>query len=156
MAQALELSAAPTGGLRSCSGDLIGDDDEYTGAHSKGVVELFDRDSPRSCGFLRRSSVPRSEFGALLHDVGKIAIPKEIINKPGKLDEDEWRVMKTHTIEGQRMLDQVGGSLLGVWVSSSAPLTSRGTAAVIPTASRGRPYRWQRASSPPARTRSRR
>jgi HD-GYP domain-containing protein (c-di-GMP phosphodiesterase class II) len=51
------------------------------------------------------------EFGALLHDIGKIAIPKEILNKPGKLSPDEWVVMETHTIEGQRMLDQVGGVL---------------------------------------------
>ena len=49
------------------------------------------------------------EFGALLHDVGKVAIPKEIINKPGKLDAREWKVIKTHTLEGQRMLDRVGG-----------------------------------------------
>ena len=49
------------------------------------------------------------EFGALLHDVGKVAIPKEIINKPGPLDDAEWEIMRTHTIEGQRMLDRVGG-----------------------------------------------
>jgi HD-GYP domain-containing protein (c-di-GMP phosphodiesterase class II) len=55
-----------------------------------------------------------AEFGALLHDVGKIQIPKEIINKPGPLDDDEWLVMKTHTIEGQRMLERVGGVLARV------------------------------------------
>ena len=49
------------------------------------------------------------EFAALLHDVGKIAIPKEIINKPGKLDPEEWVLVKTHTLEGQKMLDRVGG-----------------------------------------------
>jgi HD-GYP domain-containing protein (c-di-GMP phosphodiesterase class II) len=49
------------------------------------------------------------EFGALLHDVGKIAIPNEIINKPGKLDAREWTIIRTHTIEGQRLLDRVGG-----------------------------------------------
>jgi HD-GYP domain-containing protein (c-di-GMP phosphodiesterase class II) len=38
-------------------------------------------------------------------------VPKEIINKPGPLSEDEWLVIKTHTIEGQRMLDRVGGLL---------------------------------------------
>jgi HD-GYP domain-containing protein (c-di-GMP phosphodiesterase class II) len=54
------------------------------------------------------------EFGALLHDVGKIAVPKEIINKPGPLTDDEWLVIKTHTIEGQRMLDRVGGLLSDV------------------------------------------
>ena len=49
------------------------------------------------------------EFGALLHDVGKVAIPNEIINKPGPLDDAEWEIMRTHTVEGQRMLDRVGG-----------------------------------------------
>src|SRR5215217_8003137 len=56
------------------------------------------------------------ELGALLHDIGKIAIADEIINKPGPLDDDEWAVMKTHTIEGQRMLDRVGGPLADVGV----------------------------------------
>jgi HD-GYP domain-containing protein (c-di-GMP phosphodiesterase class II) len=54
------------------------------------------------------------EFGALLHDVGKIAIPKEIINKPGKLDAAEWTVIKTHTLEGQKMLERVGGFMRDV------------------------------------------
>ncbi len=62
-----------------------------------------------------------TEFAALLHDIGKIAVPKEIINKPGKLTEEEWAVVRTHTIEGQRMLDQVGGALqrVGVIVRAS-------------------------------------
>jgi HD-GYP domain-containing protein (c-di-GMP phosphodiesterase class II) len=38
-------------------------------------------------------------------------VPKEIINKAGPLTDDEWLVIKTHTIEGQRMLDRVGGLL---------------------------------------------
>src|SRR5206468_12466440 len=54
------------------------------------------------------------EFGALLHDVGKIAIPKSIINKPGKLDAQEWAIIKTHTLEGQRMLERVGGFMRDV------------------------------------------
>jgi HD-GYP domain-containing protein (c-di-GMP phosphodiesterase class II) len=54
------------------------------------------------------------EFGALLHDVGKIAVPKSIINKPGPLTQDEWVVVKAHTIEGQHMLDRVGGLLSDV------------------------------------------
>jgi HD-GYP domain-containing protein (c-di-GMP phosphodiesterase class II) len=54
------------------------------------------------------------EFGALLHDVGKVAIPKEIINKPGPLDDEEWAIMRTHTIEGERMLRQVGGVMADV------------------------------------------
>ena len=54
------------------------------------------------------------EFGALLHDVGKVTIPKHIINKPGKLDAAEWAIVKTHTVEGQRMLDRVGGFMSDV------------------------------------------
>ena len=61
------------------------------------------------------------EFGALLHDVGKVAIPKEIINKPGPLDDDEWAIVNTHTIEGQRMLDRVGGFMREVGVIVRAP-----------------------------------
>lgn len=44
-------------------------------------------------------------------DIGKIRVPAEIINKPGKLDDHEWAVMKQHTIEGERLLSQVGGLL---------------------------------------------
>ena len=52
-----------------------------------------------------------AEFAALLHDIGKIKIPGEIINKPGKLTDEEWAVMKTHTVEGERLLSQIGGIL---------------------------------------------
>jgi putative nucleotidyltransferase with HDIG domain len=88
-------------------GEVLEADDAYTGAHSNSVVELA-----LAVGERLELSVERRrnlEFGALLHDVGKIAIPKQIINKPGKLDPDEWTIIKTHTIEGQRMLDRVGG-----------------------------------------------
>src|SRR5688500_1446658 len=42
--------------------------------------------------------------------------PNAINNKPGPLDDDEWVVMKTHTVEGQRMLERVGGVLARVGV----------------------------------------
>ena len=41
-------------------------------------------------------------------------MPKSIVNKPGPLDDDEWAVMRQHTIAGQRMLDKVGGSMTDV------------------------------------------
>ena len=61
------------------------------------------------------------EFGALLHDIGKMSTPKEILHKAGPLDDDEWETMRKHTIDGQRMLDQVGGTLhdVGAVVRSS-------------------------------------
>jgi HD-GYP domain-containing protein (c-di-GMP phosphodiesterase class II) len=116
--QTLERSGAYRG-TALLLGDVIGEDDEYTGEHTQGVVELSIRvgDELGVDEETRRAV----EFGALLHDVGKIAIPNSIINKPGKLDDAEWAVMKTHTIEGQRMLERVGGLLgrIGVVVRAS-------------------------------------
>jgi len=109
--QTLELSGAYRG-TALLLGDVIEADDEYTGQHTQDVVELTVAvaDALGVDDETRRAA----EFGALLHDVGKVAIPKEIINKPGKLDEAEWAIMKTHTIEGQRMLERVGGLLARV------------------------------------------
>jgi HD-GYP domain-containing protein (c-di-GMP phosphodiesterase class II) len=89
--------------------DVVDADDAYTGRHTRDVVDLSLLVADRlGLGAERRRNV---EFGALLHDVGKVAIPSAIINKPGPLDEEEWVVMRTHTIEGQRMLDRVGGAM---------------------------------------------
>jgi putative nucleotidyltransferase with HDIG domain len=88
-------------------GDVVEADDGYTGAHSKSVVALALALGDRLA--LDPAQRRNLEFGALLHDVGKIAIPKEIINKPGKLDPDEWDIIYTHTVEGQKVLDRVGG-----------------------------------------------
>ncbi|MGH2836402.1 MAG: HD-GYP domain-containing protein [Solirubrobacteraceae bacterium] len=104
--QLIELNDAYRG-TALVLGDVVEADDGYTGEHSKGVVRLC-LDVAELLG-LNAEQRRNLEFGALLHDVGKIAIPKEIINKPGKLDEREWTIIKTHTIEGQKLLDTVGG-----------------------------------------------
>jgi putative nucleotidyltransferase with HDIG domain len=111
LAQALELSRAYRGTTLLLS-DVLEADDEYTGLHSRSVVSL----SVAVADELGMDSRERRnvEFGALLHDVGKIAVPKSIINKPGPLTADEWVVVKAHTIEGQKMLDRVGGLLSDV------------------------------------------
>ena len=90
-------------------GDVVEADDEYTGAHSRDVVELT-LGVADALGLSVRERRD-AEFVALLHDVGKVRIPNEIINKPGKLTEEEWAVIRTHTIEGERMLHRVGGLL---------------------------------------------
>jgi putative nucleotidyltransferase with HDIG domain len=88
-------------------GDVVEADDGYTGEHSKEVVRLaLEVASQLDLDAAQRRNL---EFGALLHDVGKIAIPKEIINKPGQLDPAEWTLIQTHTVEGQQMLQRVGG-----------------------------------------------
>ena len=50
---------------------------------------------------------PALEYGFLLHDVGKIGVPDQILLKPGALTEAERRVMKTHTLLGEQMLSGV-------------------------------------------------
>ncbi len=106
-----ELSAAYRGTALVLA-DVVEADDTYTGEHCKDVVEL----SLAVADAMGLSAEQRRnvEFGALLHDVGKVAIPKEIINKAGPLDDAEWEVIRTHTIEGHRMLDQVGGIMRAV------------------------------------------
>jgi HD-GYP domain-containing protein (c-di-GMP phosphodiesterase class II) len=109
--QALELSSAYQG-TAMLLGDVVEADDAYTGSHSRGVVELSLAVSDLLG--LDRPQRRNVEFAALLHDVGKIAVPKEIINKPGPLDTEEWAVMHNHTIEGEAMLKRVGGVLAEV------------------------------------------
>lgn len=111
MEQLIELNDAYRG-TALVLGDVVEADDAYTGEHCRGVVRL-------SLNVARALKLDAErcrnvEFGALLHDVGKIAIPNEIINKPGKLDEQEWAIVKMHTIEGQRMLETVGGVMRSV------------------------------------------
>jgi HD-GYP domain-containing protein (c-di-GMP phosphodiesterase class II) len=109
--QALELSEAYQG-TAMLLGDVVEADDAYTGSHSRGVVELSLAVADRlGLDSRQRRNV---EFAALLHDVGKIAVPKEIINKAGPLDEEEWQVMHRHTVEGEAMLKRVGGVLADV------------------------------------------
>ena len=92
--------------------DVVEADDDYTASHCRSVVEL--------CGAagaelgLDSADLQELEIAALLHDVGKIAIPGEILNKPSKLTEQEFELMKTHTIEGQALLERVGGKLARV------------------------------------------
>jgi putative nucleotidyltransferase with HDIG domain len=46
-------------------------------------------------------------MGALLHDVGKVSVPAEILNKAGKLDDTEWAVMSRHPVTGVELLEGV-------------------------------------------------
>jgi diguanylate cyclase (GGDEF)-like protein len=50
------------------------------------------------------SEVKRIQIAAELHDVGKIAIPETILNKPGPLDDEEWKFMRAHTEIGERII----------------------------------------------------
>jgi HD-GYP domain-containing protein (c-di-GMP phosphodiesterase class II) len=111
MAAMVELSAAYRG-TALLLGEVVEADDAYTGSHSRDVVDLAKAVGPMLA--LDEDQLRRLELAALLHDVGKIAIPKSIINKPGKLTPEERAIIDTHTIEGEKMLKNVGGLLAEV------------------------------------------
>jgi len=105
---ALELSHAYRG-TALLLGDVVEADDAYTGSHSRDVVALV-LGVADDLGLDARDRRD-AEFVALLHDVGKIRIPAEIIDKPGKLTAEERAVIETHTVVGEEMLVRVGGVL---------------------------------------------
>ena len=111
IAAMVELSAAYRG-TALLLGEVVEADDAYTGSHSRDVVDLAKAVGPML--HLDDEQLRRLELAALLHDVGKIAIPKAIINKPGKLTPEERGIIETHTVEGEKMLKNVGGLLAEV------------------------------------------
>jgi PAS domain S-box-containing protein len=68
--------------------------EQETAGHSRRVVELMLRFA-RRLGFREDQLLPL-RYGALLHDIGKMVISSDILNKPGKLDDDEWEIMRRH------------------------------------------------------------
>jgi HD-GYP domain-containing protein (c-di-GMP phosphodiesterase class II) len=110
-AAALELHQAYRGTVMVLA-DVVEADDNYTADHCRSVVELAVA-TAEVLGLGHRE-IQELETAALMHDVGKIAIPKEILNKPAKLTDEEFELMKSHTIEGQALLDRVGGRLARV------------------------------------------
>jgi HD-GYP domain-containing protein (c-di-GMP phosphodiesterase class II) len=105
---AIELSATYRG-TALLLGDVISSDDELTatGGHGVVVLALAIADEVHLDEEQRRLV----EFAAMLQDIGKMETPREILNKPGPLSPEEWEQMRIHPIAGQRMLDQVGGTL---------------------------------------------
>jgi putative nucleotidyltransferase with HDIG domain len=83
-------------------GESIESKDAYTQGHCLRVADL-------SCAIARRIGLDERQLfwyrvGALLHDVGKIAVPAEILNKPGRLTAEEWALMRSHPEAGVELL----------------------------------------------------
>jgi two-component system, cell cycle response regulator len=72
--------------------------------HHLSDVERLAAATARAIG-LPQDQIELIALGAELHDVGKIAIPEGILQKPGPLDEHEWTLMREHTLAGERILD---------------------------------------------------
>ncbi len=79
--------------------------DTYTHGHSKRVAE-YAAEIARRCGF-DPERCRRIYMMGLLHDVGKIGIPDAIINKPGRLTDEEFDVIKTHPPKGAKILGSI-------------------------------------------------
>lgn len=84
--------------------------DPYTGGHSKRVA----RHAFMTARALRlsRSESRHIQVGALLHDIGKLHIPKEILNKPGRLTDEEFEVIKTHPAEGAKLVGHLNDAVI--------------------------------------------
>jgi putative nucleotidyltransferase with HDIG domain len=79
--------------------------DAETHGHSERVV-TFSLRLGRELG-LDKAQLTALEFGALLHDIGKIGVPDAILRKPAKLDEAEWAKMREHPLHGQAILREI-------------------------------------------------
>jgi HD-GYP domain-containing protein (c-di-GMP phosphodiesterase class II) len=79
--------------------------DDYTAAHGDDVADLAARVARRMG--LTRSQARDVRYAAMLHDIGKIAVPSEILLKPGKLTEEEWVVMRSHAAAGGDLVARI-------------------------------------------------
>ncbi len=106
-----------------------------TGAHIR-RIGLYSAHMAASIGW-DSEMVDEIKIAATMHDVGKIAIPDRILRKPGKLTEEEFNIMKKHTIMGGRILSGSTSRLLHIaeeialshhekWDGSGYPLGLRG------------------------------
>jgi putative nucleotidyltransferase with HDIG domain len=86
-------------------GESIESKDAYTQGHCSRVADF-------ACMLAHAAGFPPDEMmwfrmGALLHDVGKVSVPLTILNKCGKLDDDEWAVMTRHPVYGVELLEGI-------------------------------------------------
>ncbi len=100
-----ELHATYTSTLQAMVTALDTRDTETQG-HSLRVVH-YTLMLSRLMGITDTAVLKDFEYGALLHDIGKIGIPDSILRKPGKLTPDEWQIMKTHPQLGFNILPRI-------------------------------------------------
>ena len=72
------------------------------------LVALLSEAIALECG-MHPNVARRLRSAAALHDIGKSRVPAEILNKPGKLDKDEFEIIKTHTLEGAKIMSGIKG-----------------------------------------------
>ena len=114
-----ESSDKMQNGLIITMADLVENRDSDTGAHIAKTAEYVKiiSESLKKKGYY--SEKLTSKFmsdivkSAPLHDVGKISIPDNVLNKPGKLDDAEYEIMKSHTVYGREIIEKVINTVNG-------------------------------------------
>jgi len=118
-----DATAQMQNGLILTMADMVESRDSDTGAHvqkTSAYVKIILEGLKRK-GYYASKLTPKYmidvEMSAPLHDLGKINIPDAVLNKPGKLDDEEFAIMKTHTTAGKEILEKAintvkGGSYL--------------------------------------------
>jgi diguanylate cyclase (GGDEF)-like protein/putative nucleotidyltransferase with HDIG domain len=99
-----ELESAFTTTLGVLS-DALEAKDSYTAAHADDVADVA-VNVGRRLG-LEEDELRILRYGALLHDIGKIGVRSEVLNKPGNLTQDEFEEIKQHTVVGAKMLERI-------------------------------------------------
>ncbi|MCM1464721.1 MAG: HD domain-containing protein [Bacteroidales bacterium] len=105
-----ERVSAMQSGMITLMAEVVESRDDNTGGHIKrtaGYVECIAKELKRQgiySDILTDSYLNDMIVAAPLHDIGKIHIPDAVLNKPGKLTEEEFEVMKTHTTAGEELL----------------------------------------------------
>ncbi|MCW3034385.1 MAG: hypothetical protein JWM60_2730 [Solirubrobacterales bacterium] len=79
--------------------------DDYTASHGEDVAELAERVAVRMA--LTESDARDVRLAAMLHDIGKIAVPSEILLKPGPLNDEEWVTMRGHAAAGGELVARI-------------------------------------------------
>lgn len=93
----------------------IGDHDRRTRGHSERVRLYADLIGEELR--LGREERQKLQWGALLHDLGKLMVPAEILNKAGRPDEEEWAILSQHPLHGERLIEPLRG-FLGEWAEA--------------------------------------
>lgn len=97
--------------------DIIENRDESTGGHIRRTakyVEILAKELQRQGKYsdiLTNQYISDMVMAAPLHDIGKIHIPDAVLNKPGRLTDEEFALMKTHTTAGKELLEKAKGDL---------------------------------------------
>jgi len=102
--RSLQLTRSYAATVRALAG-AVEARDAYTGKHAERVT-AYGIEIGRAFG-LSRPAAPEIEFGYLLHDIGKVAIPDAILHKPGALDENERALMCRHPLIGAEMVSGI-------------------------------------------------